>query len=294
MKILEIKDLSVKYKNFFALKNISFDIEKGDALGIAGQSGSGKTTLCKAIAQVEKATKGEIKFNTNENSPTIHIQYIFQDPASSLNPRMKIKDIVLEPLLLQKPKDKKNLDKLFTETILKVGLSYDLAHKYPHQLSGGQKQRVAIARAIITKPDLLICDEPISSLDISISAQILNLLKDLLKEYKFTLIFVSHDISSIYYLTNKVIILYKGEMLEWGDTQAVITKPAHPYTKLLISSILSTDKKNEKISIVEREVNSACVFSNICIEFSEACLKFDGKVSSAGKNHYYKCIEVSK
>ncbi|MBP7796132.1 MAG: ABC transporter ATP-binding protein [Elusimicrobiales bacterium] len=288
MKMIEIKNLSVKYKNFYALRNISFDIEAGDIVGIAGQSGSGKTTLLKAISQIEKGYDGEVKLNIKKP-----IQFVFQDPSSSLDPRMRIYEIVAESLLIKKTIKRDEVIDEVKETLNRVGLNSDLIFKYPFEISGGQKQRVAIARAIITKPELLICDEPISSLDISISAQILNLLKDLSDEYKFTLIFVSHDISSIYYLTKKVIILYRGEMMEWGDTQKIINRPVHPYTKLLISSILSTEKKPDEteIEINERETSSKCAFSSLCPFITDECINFNEEIKMVEEEHYIRCIK---
>lgn len=286
MKLIEIKNLSVKYKNFYALKNINFDIEAGDIVGIAGQSGSGKTTLLKAISNIEKEYEGEIKLNIKKP-----VQFVFQDPSSSLDPRMRIYEIVGESLFIKgRKKDEEAISEI-TKILQKVGLNSDILFKYPFEISGGQKQRVAIARAIITEPELLICDEPISSLDISISAQILNLLKDLSDEYKFTLIFVSHDISSIYYLTKKVIILYRGEMMEWGDTQKIINKPSHPYTKLLISSILSTEKNPEdmEIEIKERETSSKCAFSSLCPIIKDECIDFNDEVKKIEEDHYIRC-----
>lgn len=287
--IIEIKDLSVKYKNFYALKNINLTIKKSEIIGIAGQSGSGKTTLLKTIAAIVKPYSGTITYHPDKKN--LNIQYVFQDPTSSLDPRMNISDIITEPLLIKGIKNKKNIDTLLENAITKTGLNTDILKRYPHQLSGGQRQRVAIARAIISKPDILICDEPISSLDISISAQILNLLKDLSNEFKFTMIFVSHDISSIYYLTQKTVILYCGEILELGDTNNIINSPLHPYTKILISSILSTKKIDKKIDIVKRNTTSKCIFSNICPEYIEKCDKFDNNITKIDE-HYVKCIRA--
>lgn len=286
MEVIKIKNLSVKYKDFYALKNIDLTVEKGQSVGILGQSGSGKTTLCKIISGIEKPSEGEVYIKKTENAK---LQFVFQDPSSSLNPRMKIKEIVTEPLQVSGEKNKSVIDNKYEEIIKKVGLLPDIKNKYPHQLSGGQKQRVAIARAIITDPEILICDEPVSSLDISVSAQILNLLKDLHSEKKFTMIFVSHDISSIYYLCNKTIILFQGNMMEWGDTSDIINNPAHPYTSILISSILSIEREKKDLKIKERETVSKCLFSRFCFKYNSTCDNYDNDIIKLNDRHFYKC-----
>lgn len=308
--IIELKNINKIYRTtsifkgsklFYALKNINIKIKEHDRVGIAGQSGSGKTTLCKIISQTEKPESGQFLFNgeditSKRNYLKSKIQFIFQDPNSSLNPRMKIKDTVAEPLLIRKEK-KELIEKRVREVIEEVGLNNDVLEKYPHQLSGGQKQRIAIARAIITKPEILIADEPISSLDISISAQILNLLKDIHRKEKFTLIFVSHDIASIYFLTDSLYILYRGEIMEYGETDKIIKKPHHPYTKLLISSILDVNstQNRKRIDIKERkETNSKCIFSNLCPEYSEKCIKFKDEYTEVNEGHFVKCINYGK
>lgn len=286
MKIISIKDLSVKYGNFYALKDINLEVEEGEIIGVLGQSGSGKTTLCKIISGIEKPTEGSLTIKKFEKTK---LQFVFQDPSSSLNPRMRIRDIIAEPLIISGEKRTEVLEEKTENVVKKVGLPIEIKTKYPHQLSGGQKQRVAIARAVITEPELLICDEPISSLDISVSAQILNLLKDLWEEKKFTMIFVSHDISSIYYLAHKTIILYRGNLMEWGDTDEIIKKPAHPYTKILISSILSTDSEKKNLKIKERESYSKCVFSGVCPEYEKLCEDYRNEIVKINENHFFKC-----
>ncbi len=283
--LIELKNISVKYSSFYALKDINLAIKENEIIGILGQSGSGKTTLCKIISGIEKPYTGEIIKNKTTN-----LQIVFQDPSSSLNPRMKIIDIVTESLLIKGEKDNVKLKKSFEEVMQKVGLSPDIAQKYPHQLSGGQKQRVAIARAIISKPEILICDEPISSLDISVSAQILNLLKDLHTELKFTMIFVSHDISAIYYLVSRALILYHGYILEEGKIDDIIKTPKHPYTNLLISSILSKRKQKIDIKITERKTTSRCVFAEKCFLYKKECEEYNNNIKKISENHYYRCI----
>lgn len=285
--MLNIRNLEVKYGGFFAIRSLDLEIKKGERLGILGQSGSGKTTLCKVIAGVEKSYKGDILWDSLNRK----IQFIFQDPVSSLNPRMKIFDIVTEPLIISGIKDKEIIKSLFENAMIEVGLSPDIAINYPHQLSGGQRQRVSIARALIIEPDLLLCDEPISSLDISLAAQVLNLIDELQKKHGFALIFVSHDISSVYYLTEKTIILLKGQVVEEGPTEEIIEKPLHPYTQLLISSILSIGKKhNFNISEKAGISDSQCPFSFRCHYACDKCRDYKDLFYNYNDNHKVKCV----
>jgi peptide/nickel transport system ATP-binding protein len=285
---IKLENVSVKYKNFYALKDINISVKKGEKIGILGQSGSGKTTLCKIASNIEKPYEGKVELNVEQRGK---LQFVFQDPTQSLNPRMKIFDIVTEPLVTNGIKNGEVLNQKFANSIKKVGLSPEVKNKYPHQISGGQKQRVAISRAIINEPEILICDEPISNLDISVSAQILNLLKDLYDELKFTMLFVSHDISSIYYLCDKTIILYRGAIMEWGETQDIINNPAHPYTTLLISSILSTENRDlKKVKIINRETNSRCLFADICYKYKKECDNYDAQPLKLNDRHYARCL----
>ncbi len=283
--IVKIRDLSVKYGSLYALKKVSLDIRSGEKLGVLGQSGSGKTTLCKVIAGVEKEYQGEILWMSEKKD----IQFIFQDPASSLNPRMRIFDIVVEPLIIRG--FKKNIRDVFERVMFEVGLNPQLGLKYPHQISGGQRQRVAIARALTTKSKLLICDEPVSGVDISLAAQILNLLYDLQKKYAFGMIFVSHDISFVYYLTERSVVLLNGEVVEYGFTSSIIKKPIHPYTRLLISSILCVGEKKKVYSSLKLTNNkSFCPFSLRCPNVSEICNSYDGRLFMVEDEHYVSCV----
>ncbi|MCX7905612.1 MAG: ABC transporter ATP-binding protein [Elusimicrobiales bacterium] len=285
--MVELKNIKVFYKGVCALNNINLKIEKGIKLGVVGQSGSGKTTLCKILSGIEKNFEGEIIWNYKNNK----IQFVFQDPVSSLNPRMKIFDIVTEAAVLNGIKDKHKLFNIFKNVINEVGLSVEVGDKYPHQLSGGQRQRVAIARSIIINPDLIIFDEPISSLDVSLASQILNLIYELHNKYRFTLIFVSHDISSIYYLTDNVVVLLNGEIVEEGPTSKVIEKPVHPYTRLLISSVLFTDKKYSSYILPEKKlVRSLCPFVSRCFYAEDICEKYSGDFFDISYNHRVKCL----
>lgn len=285
--MLEIRNLSVVYKRFFALKDINLRIEKGERIGILGQSGSGKTTLSKVIAGIEKDFRGEIIWD----SPKRKIQFVFQDSASSLNPRMRIFDIVTESLMIYGVRDRGVLKELFEKTMVEVGLSPDIAFKYPYQLSGGQRQRVSIARALIVEPDLLLCDEPISSLDISLAGQIINLIDEIQKRHGFALIFVSHDISSIYYLTHRAVVLLKGQVVEEGPTQSIIERPLHPYTSLLLSCVLGIEKRMRfEFSQIWKKIESSCPFAERCMYAGDPCKDYRDEFYSYDDGHRVKCV----
>ncbi len=234
-----------------AVENVSFDIKKGEIKGLVGESGSGKTTVCNMILKLTDISKGTIlykgeditKFNKKETKDfRKHCQMIFQNPYSSLNPKMKVFDILKEPLDVYG--FKKDATKKILEMARNVGLTeYDLK-KYPHEFSGGQRQRIAIARALILNPEFIVADEPVSALDISIQAQIINLLIDLKNEYNLTYLFISHDLNVVSYLCKNVVILNKGKIEEEGIVEDVFNNPKTEYTKTLINSIpkLKTDK----------------------------------------------------
>lgn len=265
--ILKIRDLSVDFPIFGgilqrqvgavnAVKNVSFDLLKGETLGIVGESGSGKSTLGKAILNVLKLTAPDVKINGNisviENSKETellslnrkeikpyrrNIQMIFQDPYSSLNPRMLVKDIIKEPLdintSLSNSEKKEKVDWLLS----KVGLTPEQASRYPHEFSGGQRQRIGIARSLATDPKIIIADEPVSALDVSIQAQIINLMMDLQEEFNLSIIFIAHDLSVVKHISNRVGVMYLGELVEINNTKDIFNNPQHSYTKTLLKAI---------------------------------------------------------
>ncbi|HIT55049.1 TPA: ABC transporter ATP-binding protein [Candidatus Galligastranaerophilus intestinigallinarum] len=253
--LVEIKNV---YKTYFskqnafskkiietnAVNNVSFNIKKGEIKGLVGESGCGKTTLGNMLLKLTDTTKGEIlfkgqdisKFNKTETKNfRKSAQMIFQNPYSSLNPKMKIKDILVEPLDIFKIK--KNRDDILYETIFSVGLNEDDLKRFPHEFSGGQRQRIAIARALILRPDFIVADEPVSALDVSIQAQIINLLIDLKEKYNLTYLFISHDLNVVKYLCENVVIMNKGKIEEMGKIEDVFNNPKTDYTKTLINSI---------------------------------------------------------
>lgn len=235
--------LSPKKDSALVLKNINLDIKKGEIVSLVGESGCGKSTLANCILKLITPEKGEIYFE-NQNILKLDkketfeyrkkIQMIFQNPYSSLNPKMKIKDTLLEPLIIHKEKNKKER---IEEIIELVGISKADLEKYPHEFSGGQRQRIAIARALILKPKFIVADEPVSALDVSICASIVNLLIDLRKKLNLTILFISHDLNLVRYLSDKIAVMNKGEIVEFRETQQLFDNPLDEYTKFLLSSI---------------------------------------------------------
>ncbi len=241
--MIEIKNITKKYGNFIALNNVSLKIEKGEILALVGESGSGKTTLSRIIIGIEKPTSGNVFYNGQDifklNKKSLmefrkKTQYIFQDPYSSLNPRLKIGTSIKEPLLIHNVKNKK-------ERVLQImeecGLKREFYNKYPHELSGGQRQRAVIARALVINPEFIIADEPVSSLDVSVQAQILNLLKDLHKKYKMTMLFITHDFSVVRFIADRVAVMKNGEIVETKRADDLFNNPENEYTRNLLKAV---------------------------------------------------------
>lgn len=263
--VLEVKDLKQHFKSGMgksktivkAVDGISFKIRKGETFGLVGESGCGKTTTGRSIIRLYKPTSGEVLFNgelisgkLNEEQRlrvTQGIQMIFQDPVSSLNPRMTIKEIVAEGLIINKlVKDESELTKKALEIIKIVGLSEDHLTRYPHEFSGGQRQRIGIARVLISNPSLIIADEPISALDVSIQAQVLNLLNNLKKTFGLTILFIAHDLSVVKYFSDNIAVMYRGKIVEYAKSEDLYKNPIHPYTKALLSAIPVPDPYVER------------------------------------------------
>lgn len=245
--ILRVENLSKYYEKriFFSkekkmvLKNISFDVKEGEIFSIIGQSGVGKSTIGKIILGIEKESSGNILFLEKSLSERKKkdIQMVFQDPYSSLNPAMKIKDILLEILRANGEKDKSEIDKKVKDILKEVGLDEEFENKYPNELSGGQRQRVVIGCAMILKPKLVVCDEPVASLDLAIQKQILDLIKKFNKEYGTTFIFISHDLGVVYNISDRVMVLYKGEIQEISGVEEFFSSPKSEYGKYLLEGI---------------------------------------------------------
>ena len=245
-----------------AVDGVSFELMPGETLGLVGESGSGKTTCARTILRAMQPTEGEVWFNTSlgmldlaklsgaELKPLRReMQMIFQDPFSSLNPRMTVGDIIAEPLVIHGLAHGRELRDRVDQLLIKVGLPAEYRHRYPHAFSGGQRQRICIARALILNPALVVADEPVSALDVSVQAQVINLLEDLQEEFQLTYLFVAHDLSLVRHICDRVAVMYKGRIVELEDTEKLFEEPRHPYTKMLLSAIPSTDP-DEKLDPV--------------------------------------------
>lgn len=310
-KLLRINALQKHYqtKGLFGEKNsikavdgVSLEVEEGTTLGIVGESGCGKSSLAKTILGIEELTGGSIYIgdqNLSEVDRTEKcalIQMIFQDPYNSLNPRKKAWELIGAPLIIQGKLSKEEIYQKSIEAMELVGLTKDMANRYPHMFSGGQRQRIGIARALVTKPRVIICDEPISALDVSIQAQIINLLKKLQRELNLTYIFIGHDLSVIQYIAHEVAVMYLGRIIEYSSVENVFSRPAHPYTKALIASspVVDPEKTIEDFEVIQGELPSpanpptGCHFHSRCKEAFTECRGNYPSEFDLG-NHYVRC-----
>ena len=297
-----------KRKKLQAVNGVSFELKSGETLGIVGESGCGKSTLARAIISMVPAETGRVLWfgkdllalqKTEMRKHRKEIQMIFQDPLASLNPRMTIGEIIAEPLKTHYPKTSKADIKLRVEDVMnKVGLLENLINRYPHEFSGGQCQRIGIARALILKPKLIICDEPVSALDVSIQAQVINLLMDLQKEMDLTLIFIAHDLSIVKHISTKIMVLYMGNMVELAKSEDIYNHPRHPYTQALISAVPIPDpkiEKNKDLILLEGDLPSpinppsGCVFRTRCKKAQDICSKEKPELKEAASSHEVAC-----
>ena len=315
MTLLEIKNLSVEYKSqrgilgeketIHAVNNLSLDIKKGEILAVAGESGCGKSTLAKAIILLEAASNGEIIFD-GKNILQMQkaelkefrkkAQMVFQNPYASLNPKMKIFDTLKEPLKINTNLTDEEIREKVEEIMEVCGLPSYYINRYPHEFSGGQRQRIGIARALVLDPQFVICDEPVSALDVSIQSQIINLLGDLQKERNFSYIFISHDLSVVEYISNRVAVMYLGNIVELADKNEIFDNPLHPYTKALMSAIPVPDptRKRERIILSgdlpsPSNPPSGCKFRTRCPMACDKCAKEAPEYRDIGGGHFVAC-----
>ncbi len=310
--LIKVEELSVCYikKNIFgkviqsikAIDNISFQIKEGLIVGLVGESGSGKTTLGKTLLKLINPTCGKIFYKNFDitNLPEKQfrplrkeIQMIFQDPYTSLNPRMTIQDIIAEPLINLTKLSKNEIREKVSDIAKKCKIHKHFLSRFPYALSGGQRQRVAIARALVINPKFIVCDEPVSALDVSTQAQILNLLIELKEILKLTLLFIGHDLNVVSYISDEIIVMYRGKIVESGSVEEIFQNPLHPYTKLLMNSIPDINRKN----IFEVKNNdktyklseSGCNFYPRCNIKKKICQNFVPSLKRISENHYVAC-----
>lgn len=309
--ILTVENLKKHFEvpggNLHAVDGISFSIKKGETFGVVGESGCGKSTLGRTIIHIHQPTSGRIYFE-NEDITFIsgrqcrdllrRMQFIFQDPYSSLNPRMTVIDIIMEPLLIDGMK-KRDARQRASNLMEMVGLSKAFETSYPHELDGGRRQRIGIARALALEPKLIICDEPVSALDVSIQAQILNLLLELQEELKLTYIFITHDLSVVKHISDRVMVMYLGNMVELAETKELFRNPLHPYTKALLSAVpsINIDEK-QKREILHGEIASpinpmpGCRFAARYKHVTEICKTDDPKLMEVKAGHFVACHNI--
>ncbi len=314
-EILKVNNL----KKFFntpqgmlhAVDDISFTLSEGETLGVVGESGCGKSTMGRAILRLHEPDSGEViykgedilKYSSKQMKKLrTEMQMIFQDPFSSLNPRMTVSQSILEPLLIQgiyKKEDKRSLRIKVKEIMNLVGLADRLVNTYPHELDGGRRQRIGIARALVLNPKLIICDEPVSALDVSIQAQVLNLMQDLQEQLGLTYIFITHDLSVVKHLSSDIVVMYLGQLVEKAPAEKLFANPLHPYTKALLSAIAVPDPdfKADRI-LLEGELTSpinpkpGCRFAKRCLYAKEECYGNNAGLVEVEKDHFVACCLI--
>ncbi|MGI6710344.1 MAG: ABC transporter ATP-binding protein [Bacilli bacterium] len=317
--LIEVKNLKQYFsintgflKNTFlkAVDDVSFEIKKGETLGLVGESGCGKTTVGRTLLNLYKPTSGEIFYKGKQIKTKDDIKkfrqkaaMVFQDPYSSLNPRMTVGDIIGEPLDVHKLYDTKEERKRRIDELMSlVGLSSEHATRYVHEFSGGQRQRIGIARALAVNPDFIVCDEPVSALDVSIQAQVINMFKDLQDKLGLTYLFIAHDIHVVEHISNRIAVMYLGKIVEVAEAEELTSNPLHPYTVSLMSAVPVPDPKTARIKkriILQGDVPSplnvptGCAFRTRCPKATDACSGESPSLKEIKPNHFVACYNIS-
>ena len=295
-----------------AIDGVSFAIYKGETLGLVGESGCGKSTTGFALLQLHKATSGSVKFDGVDLSKLPakelramrkRVQIVFQDPYSTLNPRMTIGEALAEPMRVHKICPEKDIQGRVAQLIRDVGLNPNVANRYPHEFSGGQRQRICIARALASDPEFIVCDEPISALDVSIQAQIINLLMDIQEKYNLTYLFIAHDLAVVRHISDRVAVMYLGKIMEIASKDELFGRPLHPYTKALLSAVPEADpdvERGRKRIILQGDVSNAidppsgCRFHPRCAYAQPLCAGEVPELEDRGEGHFVACLRVAE
>lgn len=310
--ILEVKDLKKYFNtprgNLHAVDGVSFSIDKGKTLGVVGESGCGKSTLGRTVIHLHEKTEGKIIFEGKDISDVNKselkklredMQMIFQDPFSSLNPRMSVGQLIAEPLIIYNKHSGKELNQSVAKLMDTVGLARRLSTSYPHELDGGRRQRIGVARALALNPKFIVCDEPVSALDVSIQAQILNLMQDLQEEFGLTYMFITHDMSVVRHISDNIMVMYLGMMVEFADSEEMFHRRLHPYTKALLAAVPVpiVGAKKER-NVLKGEISSPinpkdeCRFAKRCPYAKELCFKKLPEPIEATPGHFVVCHRV--
>ena len=293
-----------------AVDGVDLEIKRGKTLGVVGESGCGKSTLGRAILRLHEPTDGKVYFEGEDilqykgaklEKLRPNMQIIFQDPYSSLNPRMTVQELIAEPLIVNKVyKTRAEVYKRVAELMEIVGLAERLASAYPHELDGGRRQRIGVARALALNPKFIVCDEPVSALDVSIQAQILNLLMDLQEEYGLTYMFITHDLSVVKHISDEIMVMYMGVCVERAPSAELFKNPIHPYTKALLSAIPipDIDRRHKPVDVIKGEVTNpvnpkpGCRFAPRCPHCTDACLQKSPELREISPDHFVACAHM--